>query len=109
MSNLGYVTRTGENRYKGELSGLLTWRGRIELRPLNDAVSPNAPEMEVVAENGAQIGTARVRVSKKSGETYVNLAIKHPQIARGGPIFANLGRANDVDNEDGDVFAIIAN
>lgn len=109
MSNLGYVTRTGENRYKGELTGLLTWRGRIELRPLSDALSPNAPEMEIVAENGAQIGTARVRVSKKSGETYVNLAIKHPQIARGGPIFANLGRANDVDNEDGDVFAIIAN
>ncbi len=109
MSNLGYVTRTGENRYKGELSGLLTWRGRIELRPLNDGFSPNAPEMEIVAENGAQIGTARVRVSKKSGEHYVNLAIKHPQIARGGPIFANLGRANDVENEDGDVFAIIAN
>lgn len=109
MSNLGYVTQTGENRFKGELTGLLTWRGRIELRPLTDAVSPNAPEMEIVAENGAQIGTARYRVSKKSGEHYVNLAIKHPQIARGGPIFANLGRANDVADEDGAVFAIIAN
>ncbi len=109
MSNLGYVTKTAENRYKGELSGLLTWRGKIELRPLNDTFSANAPEMEIVAENGAQIGTARIRTSKKSGEQYVNLAIKHPQIAPGRPIFANLGPANDVENEDGNVFAIIAN
>jgi len=107
MSNIGYVKQTGEHRYEGELSGLLTWRGKIRLQPLTGAVSANAPEMEVVAENGAQIGTARVRVSKKSGNPYVNLAIKHPQIARGGPIFANLGPANDQDDED--VFAIIAN
>ncbi len=109
MSNLGYVTQTGEHRYEGELSGLLTWRGKISLRPLTDAISPNAPEMEIVAQNGAQIGTARVRVSKKSGKPYVNLAIKHPQLTNGSVIFANLGPANDVDNEDGKVFSIIAN
>lgn len=107
MSNLGYVTKTGDNRYEGELSGLLNWRGKIRLQPLTGVVSENAPEMEIVAENGAAIGTARIRMSKKSGKPYVNLAIKHPQIARGGPIFANLGPAND--QEDDNVFAIIAN
>lgn len=107
MSNIGYVKRTGEHQYEGELSGLLNWRGKIRLQPLTNAVSPNAPEMEVVAENGAPIGTARVRMSRKSGNPYVNLAIKHPQIARSGPIFANLGPANDQDGQD--VFAIIAN
>ncbi|MEO1280171.1 MAG: DUF736 family protein [Pseudomonadota bacterium] len=110
MSNLGYVTQTGEDTYKGELSGLLNFRSRIELRPLRDQQTPNAPEMEVVTDAGVQIGTARVRTSKKSGGAYVNVAIKHPQITQGnGPIFANLGPANDVDNEDGKVFAIIAN
>lgn len=107
MSNLGYVKQTGEHRYEGELTGLLNWRGKIRLQPLTDVVSQNAPEMEIVVENGATIGTARIRTSKKSGQPYVNLAIKHPQIAKGGPIFANLGPANDQD-EDG-VYAIIAN
>jgi uncharacterized protein (DUF736 family) len=110
MSNLGYVTKTGENRFEGALSGMLTWNGKIRLQPLGERVSENAPEMEIVTENGVQIGTARVRVSKKSGQPYVNLAIKHPQITGGrAPLYANLGAANDVENEDGSVFAIIAN
>jgi uncharacterized protein (DUF736 family) len=65
--------------------------------------------MEVVAENGARIGTARYRTSSKSGERYVNIAIKHPQIIGSGtrPIFANLGPAND--QTDPDAYAVIAN
>ena len=110
MTTLGYLTQTGEHRFEGELTGLLSFRGRINIRPLQDRRTENAPEMEVVSESGAPIGTARVRTSKKSGEPYVNLAIKHPEITRGGPpIFANLGVANDVENEDGTVFAVIAN
>ncbi len=109
MSTIGYVKKTGDDRFEGVINGLLTWRGKISLQPLSDAVSANAPEMEVVAENGARIGTARYRVSGKSGERYVNIAIKHPQIVGSGarPLFANLGHANDAD--DPDAFAIIAN
>ncbi|MGE0409816.1 MAG: DUF736 family protein [Amphiplicatus sp.] len=109
MSTIGYVKKLGENRFEGAINGLLTWRGKISLRPLADGVSDNAPEMEIVAENGVQLGTARYRTSQRSGERYVNLAIKHPQIVGSGnrPIFANLGPAND--QEDSDVYAVIAN
>lgn len=110
MSTIGYVTQTDEFNFKGELTGLLNFRSRIQLRPLTDPQNANAPEMEVVTDQGVQIGTARVRISKKSQKEYINLAINHPQITNGnGPIFANLGPANDVENEDGKVFAMIAN
>lgn len=107
MSSLGYVKQVGENRYQGRLT-LIGFSADIQLRPLEDARGANAPDMEIVAGGGVPIGSARNKVGKTSGKPYVALAIRHPQIAgtQAQPIFANLGPANDVDEED--VLAIIA-
>jgi uncharacterized protein (DUF736 family) len=106
MTTLGYVTKTGENAYKGTLQ-LLNFRSPIELKPLRDEdrITTKAPEMEIIAK-GLKIGSARNRTSQ-AGKPYVALAITHAQLKTGTmPIFGNLGPANDQD--DPDVLAIIA-
>ena len=96
----GTVSMVGAGEQRGGYtSGLGNWQQSGPSQVVARIVNFNFDQ-----ESGAPIGTARVRTSKKSGEPYVNLAIKHPEITRGGPpIFANLGVANDVENEDGNV------
>lgn len=116
MSSLGHVKKTDTNTFEGNLS-LLDFESQIVIRPFGgQTFSPNAPEMTIYAKrpNGRmiEIGTARVREAKSTGQPYTALAIKHPQVTGmgGQPLFANLGVANDMDQDtdDGEIFAIIA-
>ena len=116
MSSLGHVKQTADNTFEGNLS-LLDFESEIVIRPFDGPVfSANAPEMTIYAKRRGgrliEIGTARKRKAKSSGETYTALAIKHPQVTGmgGEPLFANLGIANDMpqDTDDGEIYAIIA-
>lgn len=101
----GFVKKTGDDQYDGNLS-LLTFQGPIQLRPCKSD-RENKPDM-IVFSNGIEIGSARNRVGRVSGNEHVSMALKHPQITgQQDVLFANLGVASGQDDED--VFAVILN
>ncbi len=108
-TELGTVQKTGDDTYKGKLTGLLSTNPQfrnleIDIVPFEGGMTERAPDMQIYA-LGVPIGTAR-NLKNRKGDPYVNLAFKHPQIF-GDTIFGNLAEVTDVDDED--VFTIIVN
>ena len=104
MPAIGFVTRTEQGGYKGQLK-TLSIRADIEIVPNRSKSADNHPDFRVLTQ-GVEIGAGWTRTSKASGNEHVSLSFAAPEF---GPrkLYANLGRA--AGQEDGDVFAVIWN
>jgi uncharacterized protein (DUF736 family) len=104
MPAIGYVTRTQNGGFKGQLK-TLSIRADIEIQPNQRKAHENQPDFRVVA-GGVEIGAGWVRTGELSGKDYVSLSLAAPEF---GPrrLYANLGRAAGQDDDD--AFAVIWN
>lgn len=104
MPAIGYVTRTQNGGFKGQLK-TLSIRSDIEIVPNQRKANENQPDFRVVA-GGVEIGAGWVRTGELSGKDYVSLSLAAPEF---GPrrLYANLGRAAGQDDDD--AFAVIWN
>ena len=103
MPAIGYVTRTNKG-FEGKLN-TITIKADIKIVD-NHSKSNDSQPHYLVYVNGAEIGAAWIRESRKSGNDYVALQFAAPEF---GPrkLYANLGVAAGQD--DPDTFAIIWN
>lgn len=103
MPAIGYVTRTDNGSFKGQLKTLSI---RAEIAIVTNARKANdvQPDYRVFA-GDVEIGAGWNRRSETSGRDYVSLSLAAPEF---GPrrLYANLGRAA---GEGDDRFPIIWN
>ena len=104
MPAIGFVTRTEQGGYKGQLK-TLSIRADIEIVPNRSKSADNQPDFRILTQ-GVEIGAGWIRTGEASGKPYVSLSLAAPEF---GPrkLYANLGRAAGQD--DPDVFALIWN
>lgn len=103
MAAIGYVTKSEDGSFKGQLK-TLSIRAEIEIVANRGKASDAQPDYRVLSE-GVEIGAGWLRRSETSGRDYVSLSLAAPEF---GPrrLYANLGRAA---GEAEDRFAVIWN
>jgi uncharacterized protein (DUF736 family) len=103
MTAIGYVTRTDNGGFKGQLK-TVSIRAEIEIAPNRDKSTETQPDFRFT--QGVEIGAGWIRRGESSGKDYVSLSLAAPEF---GPrkLYANLGRA--AGQHDDDVFAVIWN
>jgi len=103
MPAIGYVTRTSDGGFKGQLR-TLSIKANVEIMANESKSSDAQPDYRVFSD-GTEIGAGWTRRSETSGRDYVSLSLAAPEF---GPrrIYANLGR---VVGGDEDRFALIWN
>lgn len=103
MPAIGYVTRTDNGSFKGQLKTLSI---RAEIAIVTNARKANdvQPDYRVFA-GDVEIGAGWNRRSETSGRDYVSLSLAAPEFGH-RRLYANLGRAA---GEGDDRFAIIWN
>ena len=100
MATIGTVRKL-EDRYSGSLN-TLSIKAQIEIVPVSRKASDQAPDYRVYS-SGAEIGAGWLNVGRNSGKNYVRVRLDDPAFPC--PLYANLGRAADQDDDD--VFALI--
>lgn len=103
MATIGYVTRTVNGAYKGNLK-TITITASIEIVPNSAKANDIQPDYRVLV-GDVEIGAGWNRRSETTGRDYVSLSLAAPEF---GPrrLYANLGRAP---GNDDNRFAIIWN
>lgn len=103
MPAIGYVTRSQDGSFKGQLR-TLSIKAEIAILPNERKASESQPDYRVVS-GETEIGAGWLRRSEASGRDYVSLSLAAPEF---GPrrLYANLGRAA---GEDDARFALIWN
>ena len=104
MPAIGYVTKSDNGTFKGELK-TLSIRAEIVIAPNARKANDVQPDYRVYS-GDVEIGAGWMRRSETSGRDYVSLSLAAPEF---GPrrLYANLGRAAGQDDDD--AFAIIWN
>ena len=104
MPAIGYVTKTANGGFKGQLK-TLSIRADIEIMPNGKKSSDAQPDFRVSA-SGVEIGAGWQKTGEASGKDYVSLSLAAPEF---GPrrLYANLGRAAGQDDDD--TYAVIWN
>ncbi|MDH2380728.1 DUF736 family protein [Bradyrhizobium sp. CER78] len=104
MTAIGYVTKTENGGYKGQLK-TVSIRTDIDIVANHDKTADAQPDFRVVTQ-GVEIGAGWIRRGENSRKDYVSLSLAAPEF---GPrkLYANLGRAAGQDDEN--VFALIWN
>jgi uncharacterized protein (DUF736 family) len=104
MPAIGYVTRSDNGSFKGQLK-TLSIRAEIVIAPNARKTHDVQPDYRVYS-GDVEIGAGWNRRSESSGNDYVSLSLAAPEF---GPrrLYANLGRA--AGSESVDRFAIIWN
>ncbi|WNO53628.1 DUF736 domain-containing protein [Stakelama saccharophila] len=103
MPAIGYVTRSDNGSFKGQLKTLSI---RAEINIVANAAKRNDAQPDHRVYSGdVEIGAGWMRHSETSGRNYLSLSLAAPEF---GPrrLYANLGR---VIGKDDDRFAIIWN
>lgn len=104
MPAIGHVTYdSSNNTYSGILSMLVN-QTHITFQPVSGSRSDKAPAYRIYNDGHAEIGAAWIRQNDQ-GKDYVTLKLDSPSLP--APIYANLGRAANQDDDD--VYAIIWN
>jgi uncharacterized protein (DUF736 family) len=103
MPAIGYVTRTSDDTFKGQLK-TLSIRADITIVANARKTGDTQPDYRVIAD-GVEIGAGWSRRSEASGRDYVSLSLAAPEF---GPrrLYANLGRSP---GDGDDRFALIWN
>ena len=104
MPAIGYVTKTSNGGFKGQLK-TLSIRADIEIMPNGKKSNDAQPDFRVSA-GGVEIGAGWQKTGEASGKDYVSLSLAAPEF---GPrrLYANLGRAAGQDDDD--TYAVIWN
>ena len=104
MPAIGYVTRSDNGSFKGQLK-TLSIRAEIDIVANRAKATDTQPDYRVVSD-GIEIGAGWLRRSEASGKDYVSLSLAAPEF---GPrrLYANLGRAAGQDDDSS--FAVIWN
>ncbi len=103
MPAIGYVTKSDDGSYKGQLR-TLSIRADITIVANASRTNDNQPHYRVVS-GEVEIGAGWNRHAESSGRDYVSLSLAAPEF---GPrrLYANLGR---VPGTDEDRYAVIWN
>jgi uncharacterized protein (DUF736 family) len=103
MPAIGYVTRSEDGSFKGQLK-TLSIRAEIDIIVNQRKARDTQPDFRVLSD-GVEIGAGWMRRSESSGRDYVSLSLAAPEF---GPrrLYANLGQAV---GEPDDRFALIWN
>ena len=104
MTAIGFVTRTDNGGFKGQLK-TLSVRADIDIVPNRDKSADTQPDFRIITQ-GVEIGAGWIRRGESSGKDYVSLSLAAPELGS-RKLYANLGRAAGQDQDD--VFAIIWN
>jgi uncharacterized protein (DUF736 family) len=104
MTAIGYVTRTDNGGFKGQLR-TVSIRADIEIAPNRDKSTDTQPDYRVIA-RGVEIGAGWIRRGESSGKDYVSLSLAAPEFGL-RKLYANLGRAAGQNDET--VLAVIWN
>lgn len=90
MPAIGYVTKSDDGSYKGQLK-TLSISADIAIVANRSKASDAQPDYRVVSD-GVEIGAGWLRRSETSGRDYVSLSLAAPEF---GPrrLYANLGQA----------------
>ena len=104
MPAIGYVTRSDNGSFKGQLK-TLSIRAEIDIVASRTKTTDTQPDYRVVSDE-VEIGAGWLRRSEASGKDYVSLSLAAPEF---GPrrLYANLGRAAGQDDDSS--FAVIWN
>ena len=103
MPAIGYVTRTSNGGFKGQIK-TLTIRAEVDIVPNETKSNDSQPDFRVLSE-GVDVGAGWHRRSETSGRDYVSLSLAAPEFGQ-RRLYANLGRAPGGDE---DSFAVIWN
>ena len=103
MPAIGYVNRSADGSFKGQIK-TLSIRADIDVVANRSKSTDTQPDYRVLSD-GVEIGAGWLRRSETSARDYVSLSLAAPEF---GPrrLYANLGRAP---GEDDDRFAVIWN
>jgi len=90
MPAIGYVTKSDDGSFKGQLK-TLSIVADIAIVANRGKSSDNQPDYRVLSD-GVEVGAGWVRRSETSGRDYVSLSLAAPEF---GPrrLYANLGQA----------------
>lgn len=102
MSAIGYVTKTNDGSFKGNIRTLMV-NAKITILPVTSP-NPKGPHFRIFADGNVELGAAWNKVSKDKGTEYISLVLRDPSF---GTLYANLGPAARQDDED--TYAIIWN
>jgi uncharacterized protein (DUF736 family) len=98
MTAIGFVTRTDNGGFRGELK-TLSIRAYIDIVPNRDKSADTQPDFRVITQ-GIEIGAGWIRRGESSGKDYVSLSLAAPELGA-WKLYANLGRAVGVADEGG--------
>jgi uncharacterized protein (DUF736 family) len=104
MTAIGFVTRTDNGGFRGELK-TLSIRADIDIVPNRDKSADTQPDFRVITQ-GIEIGAGWIRRGESSGKDYVSLSLAAPELGS-RKLYANLGRAVGLGDEG--VFFLIWN
>jgi len=90
MPAIGYVTKSGDGSFKGQLK-TLSISADIAIVANRSKSADTQPDYRVLSD-GVEIGAGWMRRSESSGRDYVSLSLAAPEF---GPrrLYANLGQA----------------
>ncbi|MCC8937582.1 DUF736 family protein [Bradyrhizobium sp. Arg68] len=98
MTAIGFVTRTDNGGFRGELKTLSVRTG-IDIVPNRDKPADAQPDFRIIAQ-GVEIGAGWIRRGESSGRDYVSLSLAAPELGS-RKLYANLGRAVGLNDEGG--------
>lgn len=104
MATIGMVRRKKDGSFEGNLK-TLSVQCSLKIIPVKNKSSEKAPDYRVLG-NDVEIGAAWKKIGKQSGEEYISASVAALEFGS-KPVYFNLGRAADQDDDD--VFALIWN
>ncbi|MVT63591.1 DUF736 family protein [Bradyrhizobium pachyrhizi] len=98
MTAIGFVTRTDNGGFRGELK-TLSIRAGIDIVPNRSKSTEAQPDFRIFAQ-GAEIGAGWIRRGETSGKDYISLSLAAPELGS-RKLYANLGRAVGSGDDNG--------
>ena len=104
MATIGYMNLDRDTgSYDGQLT-TLALQAKVRMVPVGEKKSERAPDFRIYS-GKAEVGAAWIKQNQETGNDYVSCKFDDPSLVQ--PIYANLGRAADQDDDD--LFAVIWN
>ncbi|MCP3397741.1 MULTISPECIES: DUF736 family protein [unclassified Bradyrhizobium] len=102
MTAIGFVTRTMDGGFSGELK-LLPICAHIDIVPNRDKSGDITPDFRIFA-HGVEVGSGRILSGESFGTDYLSLSLAAPGLG-GRKLCTNLGRTVGL-NGDGGYFLV---
>ena len=98
MTAIGFVTRTMDGGFSGELN-LLPIRAHIDIVPTREKFGDASPDFRIFTQ-GLEVGSGRILSGESCGTDYVSLSLAAPGLGA-RKLCANLGRTVGLGGDGG--------